>query len=715
MFKIVTSSPRLALLRSHAGTSLRLLHQTAIRAENSPQGIPPKKTPRRRATQQATSEVETNHDTVYEVESSSTPKVLKRRRARKVEPEATKSTIFEFESSDAPKVLKSGRKHKAGNGEVPEIPNRRYVRKKVPADIAEDESKTTLKSSLKKDKVLRGNIRDSDNVLKALTRAYRGAAARRGLDKSRMNVISESLCDDSIERLKPSLEQYKGCDIIDINPGAGVWSSKLHDHLQPRTHILMEPDEATYGQLLQPLLDEPGSKYTLIPQSGIMWAQLEKILSKKYLPHQDALSHDDPRLNEPNTTLLVVANLGLEPKKSYRGFTSLAQMVVYQFLSAIKAHSLFHRYGLIRMLIWVNDDEKFNVLPRTVFYRRKSAIEMEISCPNVAEIASSTSKTPTGLERDPAIDAEGLQQVLKRMGEKGIKIPPGRESILMDEVNQGSTQLSADFKTRPNTDAKVKTLGQELLIDENGIPLNPDRAKLVEYKSALATQKSLRKKVDKMRIIVADYMEIVALQKRIFNEGTSKGEEPLREELVRQYERWTEIFHSLPKATERNEVLLWLDNILAFHDQLLIWDRRESEPLRAHANEFYPPKEMALFDLQPSSQWPILREDYPQNDEVLEYILAQLLPTPTQSTKRGIRSLCPGALEWLTENCPSLTNPNKGGCEDLDLLPVRRLSRQMLREILEAWAKWPWKPTRWDIVGKLGSEQYDPDSIEKDD
>ncbi len=96
MFKIVTSSPRLALLRSHAGTSLRLLHQTAIRAENSPQGIPPKKTPRRRATQQATSEVETNHDTVYEVESSSAPKVLKRRRARKVEPEATKSTIFEF-------------------------------------------------------------------------------------------------------------------------------------------------------------------------------------------------------------------------------------------------------------------------------------------------------------------------------------------------------------------------------------------------------------------------------------------------------------------------------------------------------------------------------------------------------------------------------------------------------------------------------------------
>src|ERR1700677_3313119 len=105
--------------------------------------------------------------------------------------------------------------------------------------------------------------------------------------------------------MKPSLEKHIGCDIIDLNPGPGVWSSALHDFLKPRTHILMEPDHASYKPLLKPLLDAEGSTYKFIPKSGVIWSSLQEALSPELLPCQKTLDHGDSRLEEPNHTLLL--------------------------------------------------------------------------------------------------------------------------------------------------------------------------------------------------------------------------------------------------------------------------------------------------------------------------------------------------------------------------------------------------------------------------
>lgn len=526
--------------------------------------------------------------------------------------------------------------------------------------------------------------------------------------------LSLMQADDSIERLKPSLEQYKGCDILDINPGSGIWSSKLHNYLKPRSHILMEPDDAAYRRLLQPLLDEPESTYKLLPTSGIIWSQLEKILSKKFLPHQEVLPDGDPRLDQPNTSLLVVANLGYNPKKPYKGFSSLAQLVIYQFLSAIKAHSLFHRYGLIRMLVWVNDDEKFNVIPRNILYRNKSAIEMEISCPRVAEIASSTNLGTVKAGRDPALDIESLRRVMKRMEEKGIQTPPGRESVLMGQLSTGSTEAVDRWKwDRPDFKAKMEKLGEGLHIDENGIAWGTDHERALKYREVASRRNHLHRQTQELRALTEEH-NAIAMMERDLVMAAPEDAQVIQEDLARRQASFTERFEKLSPKNQP-EFWSWADNTRCFHEQLLVWDRRDAEPLRARPDEFFPPKEMALFDLQPSPQWPVLKEDFPQNDEVLEYILAQLMPTPTQSCKKGLKSLWPGALEWLTENCPSLTDPSKGGCRDLETLPVRRLTTEMYREILEAWANWLWKPSRWDIMAKIGSVHFDPDAREEDE
>ena len=85
-------------------------------------------------------------------------------------------------------------------------------------------------------------------------------------DKSRVNIVSDKLCDDILSYIGPSLERHRGCDIVDLYPGAGEWSSKLNQFLQPRSHVLLEPDADLYRPFLQPLLDQPGT--TLLPSGA---------------------------------------------------------------------------------------------------------------------------------------------------------------------------------------------------------------------------------------------------------------------------------------------------------------------------------------------------------------------------------------------------------------------------------------------------------------
>ncbi|KAJ3503224.1 hypothetical protein NM208_g16558 [Fusarium decemcellulare] len=43
-------------------------------------------------------------------------------------------------------------------------------------------------------------------------------------DGNRLNIVSQDLCDDIINYLGPSLERHRGCDLVDLNPGVGLWS-----------------------------------------------------------------------------------------------------------------------------------------------------------------------------------------------------------------------------------------------------------------------------------------------------------------------------------------------------------------------------------------------------------------------------------------------------------------------------------------------------------
>ncbi|KAF4635245.1 hypothetical protein G7Y89_g2847 [Cudoniella acicularis] len=545
-----------------------------------------------------------------------------------------------------------------------------------------------------------------------LYKGYGGSARRQPLgDTKRVNIVSPPLCDGILERMKPSLTKHIGCDIIEINPGAGLWSSKLHEFLKPRTHILMEQDIKLYEPMLQPLLDAKDSKYVLVPKPGVIWSHLERVLSEEYLPFQEVLEKNDPRIEQPNDTLLFVANLAYWPKKNFKGFSSVTSLVLHQLMTAVRAKSLFHKYGLVRMLIWVEDEERHLPLPRHISLRKKAAVEAEVSCGKIEEVASSTTTTGIFL-RSENLDFRQTRRVLQNMGAVGIEVPEHRRSVVHERLL--SDQLSSNLATPAINKNRA---GFAYYKELESLEADFAAGRFSRFTDKLRTSDS---HIGRPSYVYADSPEwlrmntlrIIELEKEIFKAKGDTSE--MREELSQLVTELKDYIDNFPAEQTRQAAKAAMDNDRAAKDSVLafMYDRRDVEPLRVFPDEFFPKHQLALLDFHPQPLWPILKQDYQANYDILEFIISTLNLSPGQSTKRALEQLWPGAFEWLLIDCPELQDPFQGGSLDLSIVPVRTLSTRIYKAILESWMRWPWRPDRFEVINRgsayAGSEDEDP-------
>src|SRR2546421_12508282 len=110
---------------------------------------------------------------------------------------------------------------------------------------------------------------------------------------------------------------------------------------------------------------------------------------------------------------------------------------------------------------------------------------------------------------------------------------------------------------------------------------------------------------------------------------------------------------------------------------------------------------MTLLDFQPKALSQNLRQkgnDYQY--DYFEQILGNLFIQPTRNIVQALESLAPGASEALIPQCPSLSDPKVGGMRDLYKLRVRSLNAKILEELAEAWIKWPFRPTKTEMMVK---------------
>ncbi|KAH6605793.1 hypothetical protein Trco_004946 [Trichoderma cornu-damae] len=523
----------------------------------------------------------------------------------------------------------------------------------------------------------------------------KASGALRAIEPHRVNIVSDGLCDDIIKYLGKSLERHRGCDLIDLNPGAGVWSRKLHDFLEPRNHIMMDLDAELYSPFLKELTSKENVK--LIPKSGIIWKDLFEMIQTN-LCHQQASSTSDAEPKR-NDTLLVTANLSTFPKKAFLGFDSISTMVMYQFMSSIKSSSLFQKYGLVRMLLWVNDEEKRRLIPKSLNRRKRGSFEAELACEWIHEVAGQELEAESRYAlRDEWINKESGLNTLSRMQALGLKVPEGREAKTYKESLK-SQELIGKKLAGVHVPSIARPFKKELEdleheFEEEHVEV-PNRLRFLRSREKLETNHSNM------------FLELLQEHEKISAMAT---EDP--SEFEKANEAWNERIDNL-KKNQRREFNVLRDGYHLFRQDppTLLWDRRAYEPLTAKPDEFFPNAPTALLDVQPKAMHPLLRQIGPSSNhagDVSDIMLRFWWNQTLQPAHKAMEGLWPGFSDLIAE-VPSLRDARRGGMPMTGhgSLSARCVNEEQWTELLETWMRWPFHPTYGQMLGRMSEEDGD--------
>lgn len=528
--------------------------------------------------------------------------------------------------------------------------------------------------------------------------------------------------DDVIQRLAPSLAQYVGCTIIDINPGIGLWSSKLHDYLKPRNHILMERYQDLYLPFLQPLLDAPDSRYRFRN-----WLDVHLWHPKRYV--EEGLLHDaqghggpPPTTEEPNNSILIIANLVGERHRAPGEPKTVmsAHSKAIDFSHSVRHRSGFQNYGPTRMLMWLSDEDKRSLLPRTVGYRGKLSVLMEAEC-NLEEIVGFPHASDAKKRREDALDIESSKRVKKRMQEKDIEIPLHRqsrpedrrsdlsevsrvwhrelqelqESFQRGHFSQYAERPGAESINEPRPEAKIGKGKTTALAT-----LTPEYKRMVKLRGVAKGQNVT---IDRINTVLKKQEKIDKMDLDLHREDIKASEQ---EEIIKALESSILDFKDeLNTLTAKQlNTLMFLDDdrrAFAMDPPLLLWDRRKAEPLSAEQNEFYNPGEIALLDFQPKTvgNMPMTSEQ----SLYFDLIATSLFNPSNQATLKRLKNIAPGAFEALTPRIPAIRDPRKGGRYDIESVRVRAITPEIIHGLAVAWDNWAFKPPIEDALTQFGA------------
>lgn len=462
---------------------------------------------------------------------------------------------------------------------------------------------------------------------------------------------------------------------------------------------MMDLDADLYNPFLSDLLSKKNVE--LIPKSGLVWKDLLEMIRTRLSDQREVVQNDAPTRNN---TLLVTANLSMFPKKSFHGFDSISSMILYQFMSSIRTSTLFQRYGLVRMLIWVNDEDKRRLLPRSINRRKRSAFEAELSCDWIHEVAGLDAEVQDrNALRDEWINTESACQTLERMKASGLSMPTGRETLVYSKLQDEPELLGQKLAgVRPPT--LTRPFKQELEALEQGIPESTESSKRL---------KALRQREKYDQEDGITYLNLLQERDTVAHLATSSPEE-----FERANAAWNETMDNL-KKNARNEFNGIRDSYHLFRQSppALLWDRRAYEPLSARGEEFFPNAPTALLDIQPKAMHPVFRQHGPNSSragDMSEVMLRFWFHHTLLPIQKAMEGLWGGFGDLITE-CPSVRDPRRGGTPMTGngALTVRAMNGEQWAEIMEAWMNWPFRPSYTQMLGRL-VEDVDGDGDEED-
>ena len=505
------------------------------------------------------------------------------------------------------------------------------------------------------------------------------------------------------------MAQYVGCTIIDINPGAGLFSVKLHNFLRPRSHILLEPKLAHYQQFLKPLVEAPDSRYHIRDWPDEHRWGTTHFIREGLLPNADGVGGPPPTTDPPNNLALIVGNvvnwtLVVQGRSKALNCASLKAL---DFARAARQSTRISKAIPPRMLIWTADSEKHPMVPRTVDSRGRTSAILEGYC-HVEEVVGSNK--PRKHRREYALDIRSMQRVAERLEGSGTQKPPNSRARVCSDISQLSStsrewhqelrQLEEGFKAERLAEFVGLPQGPLDQIPRRGQQLpkrTPEYTRMMTLRNVLKGQNSEIKKVETLlqNQDEIDRLDLEAANSEDIDEDTRKSK---HEELDA---RITELKKALENLThkEYHRFMFLDDDRRAFKmdPPLLMWDRRTAEPLIAHEEDFYYPKELALLDFQ-TSPTPSILPTTADQDMYFDMLASALISHKGPANAKLLDTVGPGAYRALVKHVPSLRDPRKAGRRDIDSVRARTMTPEMIRELAVAWDKWPFKPPLPDTL-----------------
>jgi len=528
-----------------------------------------------------------------------------------------------------------------------------------------------------------------------------------------------ALLDDILTLLKPSLAKHKGCTIIDLFPGEGLWSRKLHDVVQPKLHHIIEPVNSVHAKTWQEMVKTLGPEYILSPTS----VNLDKVvqISDLHTLLPASINEGSPDIFPPgseqqtNNSVLFLVNLARFPHKATTNkvprHKSPNDAFTHLMLEQFRHRSGFQKDGAIRALMWTTQNDKYVTLPRTILKRsakdgdfQEVYFGQEIACEHGHEFMG---------RRPPVQDVESADQTLARMQEQGIEIPAHRRSkmhqALLDSFAEAKgkhelPQLMQDVQEIYALE-RVEVLGgfSEQQRGEEGdkrkrknsaevtrlAELRQKLDDLVDMKPFPASQ---RKNTMSVVIATLNLFAYEQLLRRQYPDGpklelhTDEERTHMKSLQIAVEDAWNS--HSGRERRRVNDIEAVIDNSEALRLKLLDWDNRPYEPLGVLDSEFDPPYALALLDYQPRPRPAFLKA----GRSIIKTPFITLVRYHLES-RIGLvlDQIAHGAAEALLPQCPTISDPAKGGHVHLEHVRVRVLTYEMLVELNAAWEAWPFK------------------------
>jgi len=528
----------------------------------------------------------------------------------------------------------------------------------------------------------------------------------------------------------PTLEKHKGCDILDINPGACLWSQKLHDFLKPRSHVLLENSPDIFQGFLDPLLNAPDSKYKLVAKDPLDLSSYRDIVNEDTFPHQTRVDPTDPKAQDPNNTLLVTGSLVWDPNLPGLGFDSMAKQLCHHFAAAAWTNDLFHAYGPVRTLFWVQSEDFSPMIAQATSGMHRSNRLLEMTQDLNQVVGSERKVRPAGraaLGREPQYELESAVRALRAGTERGIEIPPHRRDSTYDvakhiEEVSGGTGISSVGFIQPLLHTRhlegkavtgilpqsfIETIESEkrLRNEYPDLPFNPPgvypsikgpspkghpaQKMIVQFKKA----HSLAQNIVKGKAVIESIADIGEQMYLLECKALRMVEGPPKESIVKQIEeldlRWDRSIEALAENYKLAPLGELDDRISLRHSAQprIQWDHRPFLPLMLHEDEAWPRNRLSLVSASPKPK--PLGDGDDWAEWVYDFVYA-IYSDPIKPIAFALETMQHGLSEVI-KNCPSLTDPDKGGRMQMKHLRVRMLTMDMIDELVKAYRDWPFK------------------------